>query len=240
MAAAKFQLEESNKPHPRYVLDFHAIRGMIQEADNMDKGMRTALGLKLATQVNVSVPQQPQQPPSTGATSSFTHPVPHPAPYVSVSGSRQPPNTPFVPGRRRKQSQARTPEVSVSTPTSTPGIRAPSPRTPRSPKGKAAAKPKVQSRRKVSAKANSLEMASSASAVPSISASSTSVDTKGGAKRAREDEVGGAMPGAGFTKSSRRVKSDCEGPPNDEDEHPEYAEAASLNEIPRTTTPTWE
>jgi hypothetical protein len=43
MAMAKFQLEELKKPNPRYVLDLHTILGMIQEADNMDKGLKSVL-----------------------------------------------------------------------------------------------------------------------------------------------------------------------------------------------------
>ena len=46
MAPTKFQLKESKKPNPRYVLDFHTIRKTVQEADNMEKDLRTALGVK--------------------------------------------------------------------------------------------------------------------------------------------------------------------------------------------------
>ncbi|KAI9440232.1 hypothetical protein BJY52DRAFT_1217180 [Lactarius psammicola] len=74
MAPTKFQLEESKKPNPRYVLELPTIRGMVQEADNMDKGIRTVLGLELAAQ-GAPVPQQPQQPPSIGPTPSFTQPT---------------------------------------------------------------------------------------------------------------------------------------------------------------------
>ncbi|KAI9451044.1 hypothetical protein BJY52DRAFT_1419288 [Lactarius psammicola] len=73
MAPTKFQLEESKRPNPRYVLELHTIQRMTQEADNMDKGLRTALGLKLSAQ-SAPVPQQPQQPPSIGPTPSFTQP----------------------------------------------------------------------------------------------------------------------------------------------------------------------
>jgi hypothetical protein len=52
MASTKFQLEESKKPNPRYVLDLHSIRGMIQEADDMDKDLRAVLSLKLEVQEN--------------------------------------------------------------------------------------------------------------------------------------------------------------------------------------------
>jgi len=90
------------------------------------------------------------------------------------------------------------------------------------------------------------------------------VDTKGGVKRAREDEIDVATPGVGSAPSPKRVKPDWEGPPNEEarkrdeqaenvktdeqamaffetvtkfiDENPESAEAASnaLDEILRT------
>jgi len=73
MACTKFQLEESKKPSPRYALELRTIRGMIQEADNMDKGLRTVLGLKLAAWGNTR--QQPQQPPSMGHTPSFAQPA---------------------------------------------------------------------------------------------------------------------------------------------------------------------
>ncbi len=43
MASAKSQLEELKKPNPRYALELHTIRGMIQEADNMDKGLKAVL-----------------------------------------------------------------------------------------------------------------------------------------------------------------------------------------------------
>ena len=46
MASARAQLEELRKPNPRYVLELHSIRGMIQEADNMDKGLMTVLDLR--------------------------------------------------------------------------------------------------------------------------------------------------------------------------------------------------
>jgi hypothetical protein len=45
MASTKVQLEEMNKPNPRYILELHTVREMIQEADNMDKGLRTVLSL---------------------------------------------------------------------------------------------------------------------------------------------------------------------------------------------------
>ncbi|KAH8977699.1 hypothetical protein EDB86DRAFT_3000152 [Lactarius hatsudake] len=249
-------LEECKKPNPRYVLELHTIRGMIQEADNMDKGLRTVLGLKLAAQGNASVPQQPQQPPPMGPTPSFAPPA-APSATRRITGAAMSTPTP--------------PPPTVSTPTpqaATPGITAPSPQTPKSPKGKAAAKPsKVPARRKGSTKANSLETASSAPAVASTPTSSTPVDTKGSVKRVREDEADGTTPGVSSAPSPKRVKSDWEGPPNEEarkrdeqadnvktdeqalaffetvtkfiDENPESAEAASnaLDEILRTYPP---
>ncbi|KAI9440238.1 hypothetical protein BJY52DRAFT_131749 [Lactarius psammicola] len=228
MAPTKFQLEESKRPNPRYVLELHTIRGMIQEADNMDKGLRTVLGLKLSAQ-SAPVPQQPQQPPPMGPTPSFAQPAPPAAPPSTVGGSRPPP-TPFQTGHRKRPSQAQAPGAMMSTPTpppgptvstptpqaATPGITAPSPQTPKSPKGKAAAKPKAQSRRKVSNKGSGLETVSSAPTVVSTPTSSTPVDTKGGVKRVREDETDGATPGVASAPSPKRVKSDWQGSPNEE------------------------
>ena len=45
MAFARAQLEELKKPNPRCPLEFHTIRGMIEEADNMDKALTTILGI---------------------------------------------------------------------------------------------------------------------------------------------------------------------------------------------------
>ena len=71
MVSTKFQLEESKKPNPRYVLELHTIRGMIQEADSMDKGLRTVLGFKLSALGKAPAPQQPpQQPPVQRSTTS--------------------------------------------------------------------------------------------------------------------------------------------------------------------------
>jgi hypothetical protein len=39
-------MEELAKPNPRYLLELCNIRGMIQEADNMDKGLRVVLGFQ--------------------------------------------------------------------------------------------------------------------------------------------------------------------------------------------------
>ena len=40
MASVKVQMEELKKPNPRYVLELLTIRRMIQEVDNMDKGLK--------------------------------------------------------------------------------------------------------------------------------------------------------------------------------------------------------
>ncbi|KAH9955756.1 hypothetical protein BGW80DRAFT_292907 [Lactifluus volemus] len=82
------------------------------------------------------------------------------------------------------------------------------------------------------------------------------MDTKGGAKRVRDDDVDNATPGILTAPSPKRVKPDWDGPPNDVktddqvlafvesvtkfiDENPESAEAASnaLDEILRTYPP---
>ncbi|KAH9028509.1 hypothetical protein EDB84DRAFT_1563086 [Lactarius hengduanensis] len=90
MAPTKFQLEESKKPKPRYVLEPRAIRGMIQEADNMDQRLMAVLGVRSA------VPHQPQQPPRP--TPSFKQHAPAAAPLVTIDGPSPPPTIPFQPG----------------------------------------------------------------------------------------------------------------------------------------------
>src|SRR6266850_2599280 len=217
MASVRAQLEELEKPNPRYVLELHTIRGMIQEADNMDKGLRAVLGIR--TQVSMM---------PSGGVPSAPQPLPPPT------------------------SQA-----------TTPGITAPSPQTPKSPKGKAAAKPKPGSRRKVSTKANSLETPTPVPALAAPTSSTPADAAKGSSKRVREDDTDAPTPGVPSVPSPKRVKPDWEGPPNAEarkrdeqaesvktdeqalalfehvakliDENPESAEAASnaLDEILR-------
>ncbi|KAH9178337.1 hypothetical protein EDB89DRAFT_1901877 [Lactarius sanguifluus] len=46
VAPTKFQLEESKKPKPRYVLELRTIRRMIQKADNMDQRLTAVLGIR--------------------------------------------------------------------------------------------------------------------------------------------------------------------------------------------------
>ncbi|KAI0249892.1 hypothetical protein BJV78DRAFT_1224100 [Lactifluus subvellereus] len=68
IAYTQFQVKELKKPKPRFVLDIHTIRGMIQEADNMDSGLKTILGLRM----------QPSM------TASSTGPFAQPAPQTAV------------------------------------------------------------------------------------------------------------------------------------------------------------
>jgi|SRR6267154_571859 len=64
MASAKYQLEELKQPNPRYVLELHTIRGMIQEADNMDKGLKAVLQrIQVQPMHRDNVPSTPQPPP---------------------------------------------------------------------------------------------------------------------------------------------------------------------------------
>jgi hypothetical protein len=64
MVSAKYQLEELKKPIPRYVLELHTIRGMIQEADNMDKGLKAVLQrIQAQTMSRDGVPSAPLPPP---------------------------------------------------------------------------------------------------------------------------------------------------------------------------------
>src|SRR6266850_3020150 len=281
MASVRAQLEELEKPNPRYVLELHTIRGMIQEADNMDKGLRAVLGIR--TQVSMmpsgGVPSAPQPlPPPTSAVSTtpFAPPVPPagPPPPAAVSRPPHPHAPPLQQAHRKKPSQTQTalssptppPIPTTSTPTpqaTTPGITAPSPQTPKSPKGKAAAKPKPGSRRKVSTKANSLETPTPVPALAAPTSSTPADAAKGSSKRVREDDTDAPTPGVPSVPSPKRVKPDWEGPPNAEarkrdeqaesvktdeqalalfehvakliDENPESAEAASnaLDEILR-------
>ena len=65
MASVRAQLDELEKPNPRYLLELHTIRGMIQEADNMNKGLKTILGYgqQCPVMVPCGVPSAPQLPP---------------------------------------------------------------------------------------------------------------------------------------------------------------------------------
>jgi hypothetical protein len=228
MASAKCQLEELKKSNPRYVLELHTIRGMIQEADNMDKGLKAVLQKTQAMMAHSGVPSAPQpppQPPSASTSALFTQSVPPTAPAATASVSRPPHATSLQPAHRKKPSQAQAistptpPPIPVaSTPTpqaATPSITAPSPQTPKSPKGKAGPKPKPPARRKASTKANSVETPP-AHTVASTPTSSTPVDAKGGGKRVRDDDADAPTPGVISASSPKRVKPDWEGPPNEE------------------------
>ncbi|KAI9512951.1 hypothetical protein F5148DRAFT_560177 [Russula earlei] len=235
MASAKVQLEEFKKPKPRYVLELHTIRGMIQEADNMDKGLKTVLGLRMHPQMMPpggvpSASQPPLQQPSAAALPPFVPPIPPTAPPVATTLSRPPHGLPLQTSQHRKKlSQSQAPGAAISTPTpppipttstptpqaTTPGITAPSPQTPKSPKGKAP-KPKQPGRRKASTKANSLETPQSAHSASSIPTASTPEDAKGGVKRVREDETDAPTPGVTSAPSPKRTKPDWEGAPNEE------------------------
>ena len=70
MASAKSQLEELKKPNPRYVLELHTIRGMIQEADNMDKGLKVVLQKHAQMIARNGVPSAPQSPPPPPSAST--------------------------------------------------------------------------------------------------------------------------------------------------------------------------
>src|SRR6266849_4709825 len=224
-----------------------------------------------------SAPQPPPQPPSASTSAPFAQSVPPTAPPATAPGSRPPhaaSAASLQPAHRKKPSQAQAistptpPPIPVaSTPTpqaATPSITAPSPQTPKSPKGKAAPKQKPPARRKASAKANSVETQTPAHTVASTPTSSTPLDAKGGGKRARDDDTDAPTPGVTSAPSPKRVKPDWEGPPNEEvrkrdeqaenvktddqamklfehvtkfiDENPESAEAASnaLDAILRT------
>jgi hypothetical protein len=238
MVSARAQLEELKKPNPRYMLELHTIRGMIQEADNMDKGLKTVLGFRAQPSMMPSggVPSAPQPPPQTSVVSSaapFAQPVPPAAPPTPTAVPRPPHAPPLQPAQahRKRPSQTQASGTVLSSPTppppqttstpipqaTTPGITAPSPQTPKSPKGKAAAKPKPVPRRKVS-KTISLETPTPAPPPPPASTptSSTPVDAKSGVKRVREDDTDAPTPGVPPTPSPKRVKPDWEGPPNEE------------------------
>ena len=229
MASARAQLEELKKPNPRYVLELHTIRGMIQEADNMDKGLKTVLGIRSQGPMMPSAPQPPPQPTPT-IPAQFAPPVPTVAP-APAAVPRPPHAAPLQPAHRKKPSQSQPPGTTLSSPTPplipststptpqamTPGITAPSPQTPKSPKPKPTTKSKQPPRRKVSTKTNSVETPTPTPApAASTPTSSTPVDGKGGAKRVREDENDAPTPGVPSAPSPKRAKPDWEGPPNEE------------------------
>jgi hypothetical protein len=59
MASVKLQIEELKKPNSRYVLEPQTIRGMIQEANNMDEGLKAVLSRMPLD----GLPSTPRPPP---------------------------------------------------------------------------------------------------------------------------------------------------------------------------------
>ena len=207
MVATKFQLEESKKPSPRYVLELHTIREMVQEANNMDKGLRYVLDLKSAAQKTSPMPQPLLQPPYMDP-SSFAQPAPPVTPPATVSGSHLLLTTSFQaqdPGEAMPTpTPLPVPTVSTLTPqASTSVIAAPSPQTSEYSR----AKPMGPVHLKRSINAN-LDAALPAPAVASIPTSSTLVNTKGDVKRVREAEADGTTLEVTSAPAPKRVKSD--------------------------------
>jgi hypothetical protein len=214
MASVEYQLEELKKPNPHIVLELHTIRRMIQEADNMNKGLKAVIHRTQAHQMlpgGVPSPPQPApQPPSAVSNALFAPSgslTELPAPAV-----RCPPHAPLQPAHRKKPSQSQAaistptppPVSTVSTPTQqavTPGITAPCPQIPMSPKGKA------PDRRKGPTKANNVETPTPAHTVASTPTSSTPVDAKGGGKRVRDDDIDAPTSGVSSAQPPKRVKS---------------------------------
>jgi hypothetical protein len=98
MASAKCQLEELKRPNPRYVLELHTIRGMIQEADNMDKGLKAVLQrIQAQTMPRDGVSSAPQPPPRLDSILILPPPT----------SSRDPP-------QRNDSEPARSPEGAMS------------------------------------------------------------------------------------------------------------------------------
>jgi len=86
MASVKVQLENIKKPIPRYVLELHRIRGMIQEAENMDKGLRTLLGTRTYHPPTLTTSGGPWPPP----------PMLPPPPSMGIPPLPPPPPLPFT------------------------------------------------------------------------------------------------------------------------------------------------
>jgi len=86
MASVKVQLENLKKPNPRYVLELHTIRGMIQEAENMDKGLRTLLGARTYHPPTIATSSSPWPPP----------PILPPPPSMGIPPPPPPPPPPFT------------------------------------------------------------------------------------------------------------------------------------------------
>lgn len=89
MASTRAQLEELEKSNPRYVLELHTIRGMIQEADNMDKGLKIVLGIRSPTLL-LPVPSGRipfvLQPPPRPLPIGILRPIAQPTTPAAVQG----------------------------------------------------------------------------------------------------------------------------------------------------------
>jgi len=95
MASTRAQLEELEKPNPRFLLELCNIRGMIQEADNMDKGLRVVLGFKSPTPLLPMpsgripfVPQPQPRPLSMG----IPRPIAEPTTPATIQGDESIPS----------------------------------------------------------------------------------------------------------------------------------------------------
>ena len=185
------QAQAQAQPHQPTDADYHALLASIPSA------------------------LRPSSQPLSAATNAlFAPPVPlttSPDPAVVSC----PPHTLHLqPGHREKPSQAQATQMPPPVRTAsaqipravTPSITEPSPRTPKFPKGKAAAKPKPPTRRKGWTTANDIETPTPAHTVASTPTSSTSIDAKRGGKRVRDDDIDAATPGVSSAQSPKRVK----------------------------------
>jgi hypothetical protein len=215
MASVKFQLEELKKPNPRIVLELHTIRGMIQEADNMDKGLKAVIqrtqGYQMPPGGVPSAPQPPPQPPSAVGNALFAPPVPPTTPPAPAAMSRTPHLPPLLPARRKKPSRSQGTPMPPPIPTAvaTPGFTSPSSQTPKSPKGKPKRKPPT--RRNGSKRENGVEAPTAAHSVAPTPSSSKPAVAKGGGKRVRSDDDDTASDaprlGVSSAPSPKRVKT---------------------------------
>ena len=212
MASVKFQLEELKKPNPRIVLALHTIRGMIQEADNMDIRLKAVIqrtqGYQMPPGGVPSAPQPPPQPPSVVGNALFAPPGPLTAPPAPVS---RPPHAPLQPAHRKKLSQAQATPMPPPIPTAaaTPGFTSPSSQTPKSSKGKPKRKPPT--RRNGSKRENGVETPTAAHSIAPTPSSSKPADAKGGGKRVHSDDDDTASDaprlGVSSAPSPKRVKT---------------------------------
>jgi hypothetical protein len=102
MVMAKVQLEELKKPNRRYALDLHTVRGMVQEADNMDKGLKAVLHrIQVYRMPPDDVPSAPQYPPQLLSMGIFppSTELPNPDPQHRVESE------PSLKGRQRPRLQ---------------------------------------------------------------------------------------------------------------------------------------